>query len=195
MTRKEKNELKRELKNVAQSFFETDEETGIAKAVLKFETPEDIFDKTYATATPVLREELIEHMVSVLRLAPPEYKVDLTLRFDDLNGYTEEDLLDIVEKNQALKTKRARLENGSRMRLANFFVAIGVLFFLSMILVRRFWIADTVWNDLFFYFFDIVTTVNFYQAATIFVVEAKERKASIKIMQDHFNHLVIETAA
>ena len=62
-------------------------------------------------------------------------------------------------------------------------------------MIKRFWVADTVWNDLVFYFFDILTTVAFYQAATILIVEHREKKAIVNSMRNHFPELIIEKSA
>lgn len=190
-----KKDQNRELEQVAQSFFETDEEKKIAKMVLKYEKAEDLFDTACCLLKPIVSREVLAHIGSMFGLVPNDYKVDLTLRFDDLCGYPESQLVEIIRKNFALEMRGSRTQNKSRRNLAFSFIGIGVLFFLIMIIIKRFWVADTVWNDLVFYFFDILTTVAFYQAATILVVEHREKKAIVNSMRNHFHELIIEKSA
>lgn len=190
-----KKDQNRELEQVAQSFFETDEEKKIAKMVLKYEKTEDLFDPACCLLKPIVSREVLAHIGSMFGLVPNDYKVDLTLRFDDLCGYPESQLVEIIRKNFALEMRGSRTQNKNRRNLAFSFIGIGVLFFLIMIIIKRFWVADTVWNDLVFYFFDILTTVAFYQAATILVVEHREKKAIVNSMRNHFHELIIEKSA
>ncbi|MBR0352101.1 MAG: hypothetical protein IJH53_02750 [Oscillospiraceae bacterium] len=190
-----KKDQNRELEQVAQSFFETDEEKKIAKMVLKYEKTEDLFDPACCLLKPIVSREVLAHIGSMFGLVPNDYKVDLTLRFNDLCGYSESQLVEIIRKNFALEMRGSRTQNKSRRNLAFSFIGIGVLFFLIMIIIKRFWVADTVWNDLVFYFFDILTTVAFYQAATILVVEHREKKAIVNSMRNHFHELIIEKSA
>ena len=192
LKRKDQN---RELEQVAQSFFETDEEKKIARMVLRYEKAEDLFDPACCLLKPIVSREVLAHIGSMFGLVPNDYRVDLTLRFDDLCGYSESQLVEIIRKNFALEMRGSRTQNKSRRNLAFSFIGIGVLFFLIMIIIKRFWVADTVWNDLVFYFFDILTTVAFYQAATILVVEHREKKAIVNSMRNHFHELIIEKSA
>ena len=192
LKRKDQN---RELEQVAQSFFETDEEKKIARMVLRYEKAEDLFDPACCLLKPIVSREVLAHIGSMFGLVPNDYRVDLTMRFDDLCGYSESQLVEIIRKNFALEMRGSRTQNKSRRNLAFSFIGIGVLFFLIMIIIKRFWVADTVWNDLVFYFFDILTTVAFYQAATILVVEHREKKAIVNSMRNHFHELIIEKSA
>ena len=190
-----KKDQNRELEQVAQSFFETDEEKKIAKMVLKYEKTEDLFDPACCLLKPIVSREVLAHIGSMFGLVPNDYKVDLTLRFDDLCGYSESQLVEIIRKNFALEMRGSRTQNKSRRNLAFSFIGIGILFFIFMVMIKHFWAADTVWNDLVFYFFDVLTTVAFYQAATILVVEHREKKAIVNSMRDHFHELIIEKSA
>ena len=122
----------------------------------------------------------------------PKYKVDLTLRFDDFSDYTEEQLVDILKKNMAIELKSRMSASRSRDKLAYGFIAAGVLSFLLMFLVRCVWNSETVWNELFFYLFDIITTVSLYQAVTILGLERKEKLAVVKNLHDSFSAIHFE---
>jgi hypothetical protein len=182
----------KEWERIDDTFFEIDEKKKIAKIVLKYEKPEDILDRTCVSEIPLLRLETLGYFRNIFGKVSPKYKVDLTLRFDDFSDYTEEQLVDILKKNMAIELKSRMSASRSRDKLAYSFIAAGVLSFLLMFLVRCVWNSETVWNELFFYLFDIITTVSLYQAVTILGLERKEKLAVVKNLHDSFSAIHFE---
>lgn len=182
----------KEWERIDDTFFEIDEKEKIAKIVLKYEKPEDILDRTCVSEIPLLRLETLGYFRNIFGKVSPKYKVDLTLRFDDFSDYTEEQLIDILKKNLAIELKSRMSASRSRDKLAYSFIAAGVLSFLLMFLVRCVWNSETVWNELFFYLFDIITTVSLYQAVTILGLERKEKLAVVKKLHDSFSAIHFE---
>ena len=185
----------KEWKNEEHAFFETDEAKQTAKVVLRFDRPEDLFDPIVASGTPLLRQEALASLQNVFGLVPPKYKVDLTLRFDDYGSYSEEELRDIVVKNFALELKSQEAATQRRSKLAYGFLAAGILNFLLMFTIRYVCPTETIWRELFFYLFDIVTTVSLYEAVTILSLERKGKRAIVKRMHDHFSGLHFEKSS
>ena len=182
----------KEWERIDDTFFEIDEKEKTAKIVLKYEKPEDILDRTCVSEIPLLRLETLGYFRNIFGKVSPKYKVDLTLRFDDFSDYTEEQLVDILKKNMAIELKSRMSASRSRDKLAYGFIAAGVLSFLLMFLVRCVWNSETVWNELFFYLFDIITTVSLYQAVTILGLERKEKLAVVKNLHDSFSAIHFE---
>ena len=182
----------KEWERIDDTFFEIDEKEKIAKIVLKYEKPEDILDRTCVSEIPLLRLETLGYFRNIFGKVSPKYKVDLTLHFDDFSDYTEEQLVDILKKNMAIELKSRMSASRSRDKLAYGFIAAGVLSFLLMFLVRCVWNSETVWNELFFYLFDIITTVSLYQAVTILGLERKEKLAVVKNLHDSFSAIHFE---
>lgn len=182
----------KEWERIDDTFFEIDEKEKIAKIVLKYEKPEDILDRTCVSEIPLLRLETLGYFRNIFGKVSPKYKVDLTLRFDDFSDYTEEQLVDILKKNMAIELKSRMSASRSRDKLAYGFIAAGVLSFLLMFLVRCVWNSEIVWNELFFYLFDIITTVSLYQAVTILGLERKEKLAVVKNLHDSFSAIHFE---
>ena len=182
----------KEWERIDDTFFEIDEKEKIAKIVLKYEKPEDILDRTCVSEIPLLRLETLGYFRNIFGKVSPKYKVDLTLLFDDFSDYTEEQLVDILKKNMAIELKSRMSASRSRDKLAYGFIAAGVLSFLLMFLVRCVWNSETVWNELFFYLFDIITTVSLYQAVTILGLERKEKLAVVKNLHDSFSAIHFE---
>lgn len=136
--------------------------------------------------------ETLEYFRNIFGKVSPKYKVDLALHFDDFSDYTEEQLVDILKKNLAIELKSRMSASRSRDKLAYSFIAAGVLSFLLMFLVRCVWNLETVWNELFFYLCDIITTVSLYQAVTILGLERKEKLAVVKKLHDSFSAIHFE---
>ena len=187
--------LKNDLKDIERSFFEIDEANKVAKIVLKYEKPDDIFDMTCISDTPVLSAEALAYIGNAFGLVSSKYKIDLTLRFDDMGDYTEEKLLKILKKNFLLEMKTKLSANQNRNRLAYLFIVSGVLFFFAMFIIGRFWDSESIWRELFFYLFDIITTVSLYEAVTILSVEREERLSVIKDLQKRFYGIHFEKSA
>ena len=184
-----------ELVNVEHAFFETDEAKKTARVVLRFDRPEDLFDPNLASGTPLLSQESLTCLQNVFNLVPLKYKVELTLRFDDYGSYSEEELRDIVVKNFALELKSQEAATQRRSKLAYGFLAAGILNFLLMFTIRYVCPTETIWRELFFYLFDIVTTVSLYEAVTILSLERKEKRAIVKRMHDLFSALRFEKSS
>ena len=62
-----------------------------------------------------------------------------------------------------------------------------------MFLIKKVWVSESVWSELCFYLFDIITTVSLYQAVTILGLEKKESLAVIKNMYDSFSAIHFES--
>lgn len=186
---------RKEWENLEHAFFTIDEPRKIARVVLRYETPEEMFDRRCVSGTPLLSQETLAELVRVFGLLPAKYKVDLSLRFADFGTYTEERLRDIVLKNFALELKNRQSAAGKRDRLAYGFLAAGVLSFLLMFLFRRFASADSAAGELLFYLLDIGTTVLLYEAVTILSLERKEKLAALRDMHESFSALHFEKEA
>ena len=179
----------RESANIEESFFDIDTVNNTAKIVLEFERPEDIFDTNYISKTPVLSDDFSEWIRSAFRLVSSKYKIDLTVRFDDMENYTEDELREIFRKNIDLEFKSNFIANRSKNRIAFSLIGIGVAFFMAMLLINNLWDSASVWKDVFVYISDIATTVTFWEAMTILVVEQKEKRAYLKDLGTRFSSI------
>ena len=182
------------------NFFKTDEENKVAKVIMKYEKPEDLFDLNCVSETPVLSQDELMHIGSLFGLVTAEYKVDLTIRFDDMGSYDEDKLMDIFIRNFAIESKSKTGMNNDRKKLAFWFIGVGAVSFILMFMIRALWNTGSVWSELFFYMFDIITMVVLYQAATILLVENREQRSLTRHLKHrfyaiHFEQNTNDTAA
>ena len=185
----------REIRNIEKSFFEIDEEEKAAKIVLKYDKQEDLFDPVYVSDPPVLNRDPVDHIMGAFSLVSSEYKVDLTLRFNELDDGHEKKLRDCIKKNLMLEVKTRESASRRRDRLAYAFIIAGVVCFFAMLMISSFWKSESAWRELFFYMFDIKTTVSRYEAVTILSVEKKEKLAALMDLHKRFSDIHFERSA
>jgi len=179
----------KEIANIEKSFFDIDENAKVARIVLEFDSPEDIFDKNYITKTQVLSDDFSEWIASAFELVSPKYKIDLTIRFKDMGDYTGDDLSEIFRKNIDLEFKSKFVANRKKNQIAYSLIGVGVALFFAMMLISRLWDTDSVWKDVFVYISDIATTVTLWEAMTILVVEQKEKRAYLRNLRSRFTEI------
>lgn len=160
--------------HIEEDFFEIDKETKIAHVKLIFEKPSDIFDLNYISKLPVLSDDFLDWIGSAFQLIPLKYKIELTVEFNDLEGWDEERLSDVFKKNIMLEHRAVKSREKKKNIIACGLIGIGAVMFIAMILISRLWQADSLLKDIFFYLSDIATTVAFWEAMYILVVERGE---------------------
>jgi len=162
--------------NIENDFFEIDEDAKIARIELAFNSTDDIFDLNYKSKTPVLSDDFIDWIGSAFKIIPKKYKIALTVSFDDMRHMTGQQMQDIFKKNLILdyKSRRAALKN--KNNIAYGLIGVGVILFTAMIIISRLWQGDSIFKEIYTYVSDIATTVTFWEAMTILVVESHEER-------------------
>ncbi len=177
--------IKKVLK-VEDEFFNLDDENKIAYLKLKFDTPKDIFSNNFITKMPVLNEDFAAWVKDAFELTPKKYKIDLVVTFDDMEGYNNEELTDIFNKNMLLEFKKNERKENSKKVLAFILTLFGILLFIGMLFMKHLWTSEGVAKDICIYIADIATTVTFWEAMTIFVVQSIERKNYMRNLISRF---------
>jgi len=184
--------MKKELKefiDIEDEFFKLDKENKIAYMKLEFKKTTDIFDINSISKMPILSDDFIDWISSSFDMAPHNYKIDLEISFDDLEGYDNDALKNIFKKNMMLEFKKTRGQSHTKNLIAFSLIGIGIVFFTAMLLVSNLWKDGGVSKDIFAYIADIATTVTFWEAMTILVVENKERRSYMKNLYSRFANI------
>ena len=166
--------------HIEKEFFEKDDTTKVAKVLLEYDSPEDIFNTNFKTTTPMLDSDFIDMVSGTFDVISDDHKIDFTILFQDMGGYSEAELKEIFHKNFDLRIKKALKEKNQRNQLAYILIIVGIVFFCFMILLSRLWVTESIWKEIFIYIADIATTVTFWEAMTILVVERRENAAYVK---------------
>lgn len=182
--------LAREFNNIENNFFELDHENKIAHMKLEFSKPSEIFDTNSITKTPVLSDDFNEWIKAAFEYAPRKYKICLDISFDDMENYSEEYLRDIFYKNMMLEGKKVFNKVGIKNKIAIGLLITGFILLVSMILSLSLWKDGGIAKEIISYIFDIATTVTFWEALTILIVENKEKRDLTKNYIKKFESIV-----
>lgn len=162
--------------NLEGEFFDLDKDNKVANMKLEFNSPNEVFDKNSITKTPVFNDDFTEWMQAAFEYTPRGYKIDLDVAFNDMGGYTSEDLKDFFLKNTALEFKRSQRKINLKNKIAFGLIGLGLILLVSLLLVTALWKDGGTPKEIFTYVFDIATTVTFWEALNILVVENTERR-------------------
>lgn len=184
--KRRKNKLLREFEQVEEEFFTIDKEHKIAKISLSFHKVSDVFDVNYVTKMPVLSDDFLDWFSGAFQLIPARYKIEFSVTFNDYEGYGKEQLNDIFWKNIMLDVKSKRDAQKRRNSIAYSLIAVGVAFFIGMLITEFSWKTDSVAKIIFSYVSDIATTVAFWEALTILIVERRENRSYLKNINKRF---------
>ena len=171
---------------IEEDFFDLDHENKIAHVQLEFEVPSEIFRTNIIAKTPAMTEEFREGLISIFDYVPDRYKVDIRITFDDLEGFTEEELAEICKKNILMQTKCVLRLARRRNRLALVLCCTGVLFILLTMLTDRLWTDEGTAKEVVMYILDIMATVPFWGAMETYFVESSERRNTIRNIKKRF---------
>ena len=175
---------------VEEDFFDIDEDAGEARIVLRFASPEDIFNTNCLSNTPIFSDEFKDWLRASFEIIPSKYQIALDISFDDPGEYTEEELQDIFRKNLLLTAKSHFQAVRSRFHIAYGLIAAGLVSFIIMMLFGRLWGDGSFWQEIVFYLLDIVTTAFLWEAASILLVETREDLALLKGYRERFSSIV-----
>ena len=131
-------------------------------------------------------------MKESLEYSPKKYKIDLNVTFDDLGEYTEEELKFIFQKNMMLEYKKMKRNEFSKNRLAYSLIGVGIVLLISTFTILSMWKNIGLIYEIFSYILDIATTVVFWEALTILLVEGRERKFYLKQIITRFDKVVFK---
>ena len=184
-----KNNVRRDFKQIEKEFFDVDDETGTAKVCLHFGSPHEVLDSNCLSKTPIFNDNFDEWLQYAFAMIPLKYRIALEITFDDMVGYTPDQLKDIFRKNLMLSARTLFQSIRSRDRIAVGLMAAGALSFIAMMLIGRLWEAGSFWHEVFFYFLDIATTVLFWEAAGILLVENREHRVTMRAFRDRFESI------
>lgn len=180
---------KLEFLEIEKEFFDIDEEARIAHIDLEYEKPGDMFDLNCKTKTPLFNDDFDDWINSAFSMVPFKYGIELDVRFKDMDGYEPAELEQVFRKNLLLTAKQASIKYVRKTWLAISLIVIGLLFFVAMMLVGNLWRDGGIGHDIFFYIFDIFTTVLFWEAAGILLVENHELGRAAKGFRERFKKI------
>ena len=172
--------------NIEEEFYELDHEQKNALIRMEYEKPGDIIEPSAATKTPRLSDDFLEGLINIFNYLPLKYKLKIRIAFDDLDGYSEEQMKDIFQKNLVLETKSRNRDARGHNRLALYLCLIGVVCILLSIWVNKVWTDESTLMDIVVYVLDIAATVPFWAAMEIYFIDNSERRRQLLNLKKRF---------
>lgn len=171
---------------IEEEFYELDSEKKTALIRMEYEKPGDIIESSAATKTPRLTDDFLDDLISRFDYLPMKYKLHFRVAFDDMDGYSEEQMKEICVKNVLLETKtRYRIARGHN-RLALYLCLIGVACILLSIWVNNIWKDESTLREIVVYVLDIAATVPFWAAMEIYFIDNNERRRKLLDLKKRF---------
>ena len=182
-------DCKKELDSIQEKFFEIDKENKTVLFRLEFERPGELFVENLRAKIPVMTEEFLETIIEHITLVPDKYKCNIDVTFDDFEGWSETELIDICKQNLLLFLKRGNQKEKENNRLAISMAVTGIVFIIISIMVNRMWADDSFLFEIVAFILDIVATVPFWGAMDIYFIENKERRKKIVDVTKRFESI------
>ena len=180
---------KKAYKNIEKEFFETDEENKITYLRLQFESPKDIFDTNAITKIPVINDEFTDWLHAAIRHAPKKSNIHLDVEFDDMCGYTDEELRNILDKNIMLIDKVGHNSAIRRGWMAGLFLLVGLVFLLGVILVSSLMRDDDAIKTILLSIFEISSWVPIWTSIEILVIDNLELRHRALVYAKRLNRV------
>ena len=180
---------KNQYRNIEKEFYYYDEKEKVAQLCWEFEGPDEIFDKNSFTNIPVLNDDFVELLISVFDYVPPKYKLDITVCFNDMEGFDEKELDEICRKNILLLMKVQNRKANDQNTLALLLCGIGLLFGLLYFYVLVNFPDGGTLQEIGLFFLEIIATVPFWGAADIFFVDNSEQRKAVKKLKKRFHQI------
>ena len=180
---------KRHIRRIEDKFFDLDHEKHIAYMDLTYECPSDLFDKDVFTKEPMISDELISGLTSMFSYLPIGYKLDIRINFNDMEGYSEEDLRTLFVQNLELELMAKVRNNFYDYLIAFSFCAIGLGFVLVSILLKNYWTQPTIFQQILIFLADTMATVPFWGALDVLVVQRITQKKEFTNIARRFGNI------
>ena len=179
----------KEFLSIYGDFFRLDKQEKTARIDLEFRAPSEIFSSTVQTGIPLMSEEFLTQLYNTFDYIPDRYKLDISVSFRDLEGYSEERLEEVFRKNMILALRIINQKTHRRNRLVLILCATGLMFILLSAWLNRVWTDEGTVRETVSFILDIVATVPFWGAMDIWLVEGSERRRTAANIRKRFNSI------
>ena len=179
----------KKLLSIHEDFFQLDKQNKLARVDLAFDSPSDIFTQTVQAGIPIISEDFFVWLFNIFDYMPDKYKLDISISFSDLEGYSEKRLEEIFWKNMLLELRILGQKARRRNRLVLFLCMTGLAFILFTVWLNRLWTGEGTVKEIVFFILDIIATVPFWGVMDIFLVEGSERRRTAANIRKRFNSI------
>lgn len=183
---------KKQYQDLEKQFFDFDDENRIAYLRRNFSRPGELLDMNAVTKIPVMDSGFIEWLTSLFDYVPRKYKLDITVCFDDLEGFDEKELAEICKQNLILEMKIQNRKANRQNFLALILCGIGLLLCLVYFFLNYCWAGEGPFKEIIMFILEILATVPFWGAADIFFVGNGEQREAVRRLKKRFHALTLK---
>ena len=177
------------LMSIHEDFFELDKQERRARIDLEYQSPSEVFSPVVQAGITVMSEEFFAQLFNAFDLVPDRYKLDISVSFSDMEGYSEESLEGIFRKNLMLTLRILSQKTRRRNRLVLILCGVGLAFVLLTTWLNRLWTDGGTGKDIVFFLLNIVATVPFWGAMDIYLVKGGQRRRTAANIRKRFNSI------
>ena len=172
----DEKKLKDQIKNVEDQFFDIDHQNKKALFRLEFDKVSDILNHNVITKKPLLDTEFLQWVRECFDSVPKKYKIDIDIRFNDMEGYKEEELQNIFLNNCLLEASKAKRSTMSKNLVAMGLFATGIIVTIGMIMIEIFWQSDDPIKVVIGTVVEVAAWVTIWEALDVFLIENREKR-------------------
>lgn len=136
-----------DFEQIENEFFDITGDIAIVR--LHFENPDEVFDVNCLSRTPIFNDDFDDWLQSAFEMIPSKYKIQLEISFDDMGGYTPDQLDDIFSNNLLLSARTLTQSIHRRDNIAIGLMIAGVVSFIAMMLISKLWETESFWHEVF----------------------------------------------
>jgi len=173
----------RKYQKIEEDFFDVDHVKKMTHIKLQYNSPKDIFDFNMISKKPTLTDDFLDWFKYCVSLAPNNYKVELSVYFDTLDGYLTDEIRDYFVSNLILNSKVYQIEKRKKGKIALSLSLVGLVILILSLFVNNVF-NDSLLKTILTYVLDIGATVTFWEALNILVVERKVHNGETKALFD-----------
>lgn len=177
-------------------YYPLNEETNSFEIALRYEKASDLFEENADNLDKASRvsESITERMSEVLDDIPKGYSADVSIRVDDYEGYTPEQLMDGFKDTLFLRHRRFLHETTQNGLKTGVLIVAGIVMILILTIGRQigWWGGDDTVSEILTYMLDTLGCVLIWEGLYMAFVEepeefAFEQKISHKISSISFD--------
>ena len=177
------------LMSIHNDFFQLDRQEKLARINLEYQSPSAIFSPAVQSGIPMMSEDFLTQLYNAFDYVPDRYKLDISVFFRDLEGYSEERLEEICRKNMILTLQITGRKARRRNRLVLLLCAIGVVFALLTTWLNQAWTDEGTVKSVVLFLMNIIATVPFWGAMDIYLVKSGEKRRNAANIRKRFNSI------
>ncbi len=187
--------LEKEL-DLYKKYYEVDDENKLICFTLRFDSASELVEKEISTKEkPLIKYEILEMISEKIRSLPETYRADVKLDIKDLEGYTNESLMEAIKDSIEFSHYRSDKQVKKNWVLASIFILVGLVILLTAAFLASSaeeWVSTTN-GSVFKEILDIAAWVFIWEAVSILFISPTEESIVENSLRIRLHSLTISS--